>query len=408
MKRYIIMSYDIHPLGGCQNYIWGKAAYLEERGWDVFVLFAGSDKLPFTFPFLAKFADGNIPALDWVPAQLPSCLQKHVLKDMVSVVSSKHGKQYEQTIIESHHDKTHLWGEILAKELHAKHICFNCNELFRGPDKYFEPYLAFFEFKYRRKELYGITEISVSRLFDGYNGLHDLKEKNFKAKTPDSVQDVSSAAVDELPSADWSICYIGRILKSYVDNILRDVALFAQRHTDKKINFITVGDASAKKEKIDTIFASLKNVTVVYLGNQVPIPRSLFSKTDVILAGSGCAYAARNEGVPIILPDPENCSSNGLYRYENMDSIKLDEGRSRESFFDSLERVLVQKVHENMTFVPVEDNRTAADFYDEHMQMIADSSTKKEFYSTEVLTKNDLTFRQKIGMIYQYYFRKLI
>lgn len=91
-----------------------------------------------------------------------------------------------------------------------------------------------------------------------------------------------------------------------------------------------------------------------------------------------------------------------------MDSIKLDEGRSRESFFDSLERVLVQKVHENMTFVPVEDNRTAADFYDEHMQMIADSSTKKEFYSTEVLTKNDLTFRQKIGMIYQYYFRKLI
>lgn len=174
----------------------------------------------------------------WIRAQFPSCLQKHVLKDMVSVVSSKHGKQYEQTIIESHHDKTHLWGEILAKELHAKHICFNCNELFRGPDKYFEPYLAFFEFKYRRKELYGITEISVSRLFDGYNGLNDLKEKNFKAKTPDSVQDVSSAAVDELPSADWSICYIGRILKSYVDNILRDVALFAQRHTDKKINFI--------------------------------------------------------------------------------------------------------------------------------------------------------------------------
>lgn len=407
MNRYIIMSYDIHPLGGCQNYIWGKAAYLEKRGWDVFVLFAGAKKIAFEFKYLSKYADGNIPALDWIPAQLPNSLQRGTLRDMLRVVCRK-GIDYKETIIESHHDKTHLWGELLAEKLKAKHICFNCNELFRGDDKFFEPYLDFFEFKYQRKELYGITDKSVSRLFDGYNGHVDLKEKVFIAKTPDSVQDVQCALVDNIPSADWSICYIGRILKSYVDNILQEVALFAQKHADKQINFIIVGDANIKKKQIDNLFIPISNLNVEYLGNQIPIPRSLFRKVDVVIAGSGCAYASRNEGVPVILPDPEACASDGLYRYENMNPVKLDEGRICEPFIESLERVLVQEVHKSMTFIPVEDNRTASDFYDEHMQMISDTSSKQEFYLVDVLTNNNLTFMQKMYMTCQYYFRKLI
>ena len=38
MKLYIIITLDIHPIGGMQLYTAGKAAFLEKNGWKVVVL----------------------------------------------------------------------------------------------------------------------------------------------------------------------------------------------------------------------------------------------------------------------------------------------------------------------------------------------------------------------------------
>ena len=44
MKRYIFLTANIHPIGGMQNYVAGKAAYLEKNGWKVTVFFWGDNK----------------------------------------------------------------------------------------------------------------------------------------------------------------------------------------------------------------------------------------------------------------------------------------------------------------------------------------------------------------------------
>ena len=48
--------------------------------------------------------------------------------------------------IESQSEVTALWGELLAEKLRARHVCFNCNELFRGPKKYYEENINFIRF----------------------------------------------------------------------------------------------------------------------------------------------------------------------------------------------------------------------------------------------------------------------
>lgn len=406
MKRYIIMTYDIHPLGGCQNYLSGKCPYLEKRGWEVYVLFTGVKNGKFEFRNLSAYADGNVPELDFIPAELTTLHCRNVIEKMMTIVS-KPDTSYTESVIESHYDKMHLWGELLAERIGAKHMCFNCNEIFRGKDKYFESYLDFYKFKYERKELYGIVEQSMFHLFEGYNNVELNNKKNFNARTPDAVQDVPCPELDNFPNATWNVCYFGRILKSYVDRILSDVALFAKSYPDKLINFVIIGDEKPKEAQVHEIFDRMKNVNLILMGNRVPVPRDLVRKMDVIIAGSGCACSVVNEDVPVVVPDPDACLSNGLMGYENESSILLDEGRERESFDVTLRRVLVENVCSKIQRKYVYNFASSTAHYNEHMEMIADSVQIKEYYPSEALTKSQISFVRKMHVYYELLRRKL-
>ncbi len=395
MKRYIIMTYDIHPLGGCQNYLSGKCPYLENKGYEVYILYSGSKATEFVFKNLAIYSNGNVPGLDFIPAEMPSSLREKMLRVMKSKVT-RNDSIYDETIVESHYDKMHLWGELLAESLNAKHICFNCNEIFRGEDKYYEQYLDFYKFKYERNELYGIVEKSMEFLFGGFDGLIKATNKRFRAAHPGSVQDVNYFNDSIVPEADWSICYIGRILKSYVNRILSDVAAFSEEHEDKKINFIIIGDAEPRLGKIHSIFDRLDNVNLTLLGNLVPIPRLLIKKMDVLIAGAGSAFSVVKENVPVIVPDPNTCLSNGLLGYENKSAILLEPGRKHESFKQSLERVLIEKVHTRMNLKYEYHVKPLNEYYDEHMSMIDDSERQKKYYTHGIICNGPYSLLHKL------------
>jgi len=405
MKRYIILSYDIHPLGGCQNYLSGKCPYLESKGYDVYILYAGISSPKFEFKNLAKYSNGNIPELDFIPAEIPRFLKNCILLTMKSIVT-KCDRVYDETIIESHYDKMHLWGELLAEKISAKHMCFNCNEIFRGKGKYYEQYLDFYKYKLNRKELYGITKNSMSFLFGNNININVQSSRTFEAAHPKVVQDVDNYDDSIIPYSDWSICYIGRILKNYVDEILSNVALFSHKHKEKKINFIIIGDAQPKIEKINSIFNQISNVNLIILGNLVPIPRAIIKKMDVILAGAGSAYCVLNEGVPVIVPDSNTCLSNGLLCYENISAVFLDKGRQHETFEHSLERVLVQKVHTTLKVKFKYTESSVSDVYDEHMSMIADSEKQRNYYPHDDIVNGSYSFIHKIKVVLAIFKRK--
>ena len=231
LKKYIIITYDIHPIGGTQRYTIKKAELLRENGWNVVVLFPGKNKGKCAISVLDQFVEGGVIGLDMQPGSLISPIRKSILSQSLSVVGDE---ECDEIIIESHAGTFALWGELLAEKLNAKHVCFNCNEIVRGKNNGYIENLDFFDFKHRRRELIGVTDDSLVRLFEGYKEIKSNERYVFNPIYYEPVQDINSEQINRLDKGDWCICYIGRVTKGYVYNITDGISKFAQRHTDKK------------------------------------------------------------------------------------------------------------------------------------------------------------------------------
>lgn len=395
MKRYIILTSDIHYLGGGQAYLDSKCEYLERIGWKVFLLYAGTPSGGFVYKSLAKYNQGNILALEQPPLFYSHCIQKQIIDDMCRRVFDG-GKTYDTTVVESHYDRMHVWGELLAARLGGKHMCFNYNEIFRGEGKYYDRYMDFFWFKYQRKELFGITTETMKKLFDGYKGFNETQKQIFKASCYNELRDVPCAKLEQIQRADWMVCYIGRIQKNYVNNVVEGVIQLANHYKDKFINFVVVGDEGERSAELLQKGKHITNLKITLMGNLVPLPLVLLDKIDVFIAGSGCALAIAHSAKeilpPIIIPSPDTCMSNGLLGYENSDSILLESGRKPETFFRSLERVLVDRVHESLLqrYSYKRDPSVVESIYEEDFRMIRESSQCQEYYPEKNLLVNDI------------------
>ena len=80
MKRYIFLTANIHPIGGMQNYVAGKAAYLEKNGWKVTVFFWGDNKGTCAMTSMNKYLSGGMTELGMPPGEWPRRIREQVLE----------------------------------------------------------------------------------------------------------------------------------------------------------------------------------------------------------------------------------------------------------------------------------------------------------------------------------------
>ena len=404
MKKYVILSYSIRHIGGTQLYIAGKAKYLEKNGWKVYVFFSDKKGITSDIPYLDKFANGAVLGLETQPGSYFKNIQEKVIMKMVEHVG---WEKHDEIVIESHADTFALWGELLAVQLGAKHYCFICNEIFQGPGKCYQDNMDFFYFKLQRRELAGIHKDSISKLFSEYKKILPNQNVVFVAANDGAVQDVNNDVLNKIKKKDWTICYIGRITKQYVNSIIDDLCSFAEKYQDKEIQIVFVGDVTKKKQYIKEHFSTLKNITVIELGNLVPIPRKMFRMVDVVIAGSGCATCASMEGAFTIVPDARNCLANGLLGYDTLSSLYHEENVQQMHFDEALERVLVQKIYNRKKFnLPPE--RKAEEYYREHFALIEKSNQNKEYYSKITERGLDEKFIKTLKYCIKYWFPFLI
>ena len=386
MKKYIIITYDIHPIGGTQRCTVGKAKLLQENGWNVIVLFPGKNKGKCAISILDQFVEGGIIGLDMQPGSLIPPIRKKIFSKLLSIVGDE---DCDEIIIESNADAFALWGELLAEKLNAKHMCFNCNELFRNKNKSYSENLDFFDFKHKRKELIGVSNDSLPNLFEGYKDVKSSERYIFKPIYYEPVQDINSEQVNNLNRGDWCICYIGRASKGYVYNITDGISKFAKRHTDKKISVVYVGDIKDREDYIVETFKNNTNIVLNALGDLTPIPRSLYSKLDVVIAGSGCALCSIYEGVPVIIPDAGNFLANGVYGYDTFDLFYHEDFVTQSGFDVTFERVLVEKKYDNVE-LKLPDKRNPNEEYENHFVQ------SKEYYTRIANIKKSKIIKQSI------------
>ncbi len=389
MRKYIFITGDIHPIGGMQNYVEGKAKYLEKNGWKVSIFFDGRNKNLCKIQYLDKYIDGGILELALSPAEYPSIWRNHVLNKMKKAI----GEIGEEIIIESSASSYALWGELLAEDIGAKHFCFICNEEFRAPQKYYLNKIDFFDFKHKRREIAGIHNNSLSMLFEGYKDVSAEDNFVFVAANEGPVQDVNNPKIDLIKSSDWTICYIGRSEKGYFPEILKGIRKFSSENCSKRIQVVFVGDVSSRREMIKKTIIGLDNVSVVLLGDLVPIPRELFSRIDVVIAGSGCAFCAANEGVTTIIADAKNYKANGVYGIDTFSILFAEKDNPQYTYESILQKVLVDGVYKNKK--PVIEKHEKIDVqYSKHMSMVKASTTEMEYYNRKKLCSGNIRFKK--------------
>ena len=357
MKKYIIFTYQIHRIGGTQLLTAGKAAYLEKNGWEVYVFTRGESHGESEVPSLTKYISGcGFHELYYRPYKMSDQDRNRVLDRMVEILRIDETIENE-IIIESHYDVVAYWAELLAERIHARHFTFMHDEEFRGPLRFYEENLVFFYFKHLRREFL----VGSDRLFNGYrnftNRLYDELpyELNYGCE-PEPIQGVDNPDVDTIlaeTKADYTIAYIGRIKKSYVPAVFRGVAEFARKYSDKTIRLIIVG----KTENADqlSMFAGISNINIVLLGILVPIPKSLFSQIDAVVAGAQTAIFCAEEKVPVIstiIGSDETfgvlyCDGNDpWYGYDYPDHA-APRIPPRMSYCEAFEKVLIRKEYVN-------------------------------------------------------------
>lgn len=348
MNKYIIVTPGIVNVGGLELFVAGKAEYLEKNGWEVSVLHGNYLEKKCAVPILSKYLNGGFLELRKPPYIFPKFLRNIILNKMISFVKCT-SKEYNIVYIESHDDCTSQWAELLAERLNAKHIFFICNEKFRGKEKYYDTCMDFYLFKLKRKELVANMTSTMQKFFSSY---FDIKphECILYEINENPVREVDNEKVDNIKRCDYNICYIGRPEKAYVPNIMNGIKDFANLHRDRTVQIIKMGDIEPQKKLLEEIKSSNANIEVMELGPLVPIPKNLFNKVDVVIAGAGSADCAVHEGVPVIVAGVETKLSNGLLGYETKDTLFLPDSCKPKSFCESLIDVLDNKIHKKLKF----------------------------------------------------------
>lgn len=346
-KHYIIVTANIHPVGGMQAYVAGKVDFLNREGWKVTVLFPGANVGQCAFPQLDDYVGGGVRGMGIQPFKWPFGSHRVLLDELCEIVGDV--SSAEEIIVESNDDPTAQWGELLAERLGAQHICLLCNEVFRGPYKTYDKFFDFYEFKLLRGELAGIHKDSLPRLFEGHTDIPEDMNKVFIAAPCDTVQDSGDTeSVYAIPEADWTICHIGRVEKDYVGPAIEGIAEFATEHDDKAINVVFVGDIACRKGQIESRLVPLNNVSIIEMGDLVPIPRCLYERVDVVVASSGCALASAHEGVYTIVADAGNDMANGALGYDTTSFLFHDEDTPQMDYSTALKRVLVDRAYDEL------------------------------------------------------------
>lgn len=403
-KLYIILTCDIHPIGGMQLYTAGKAKYLCKEGYRVQVFYGGMNVGACRVTSLNDYRDGAVSVLGYQPNQYTKSIQKKTINKMKKILGDKL-EDVSEIIIESQADTLALWGELLAEELNGKHVCLNCNEKFRGSNKCYEKYLDFFDFKHKRKELAGIHEDSLVKLFDGYKDVEIEKRYIFKAAMASPVQDVNNKRVHQIKRYKWNIGYIGRVEKPYVDNIIKGIYEFSVKYEKEDIQFIIVGEVGNKRKEIENKFDNIKNVNICFMGDLVPIPREIYDKLDVVIAGAGCALCSVHENVPVIVPDAGNYMANGILGYTTFDTLYHEPNCKQSTFEIIIEQVLVHRIHTHMELNFPEKEKEDI-YYFKHIEFINNSKKEKEYYNWG--DTRDLKYKLIVKYYLMEYFPKLI
>lgn len=303
MKNYIFLNTTIANIGGAELYISHKCDHLKELGYNVYVFtFERGNVVINNLKVYEKYV---LPELKILFRRSNAMIRRKVLNVFRNLNLDG------ETIIESNIDNLNVWGEYIAKEIDAYHICYLLPENNTAREKERD----FYRYKYEQHVLFGITPHSIKDMMkDG----QDYPNSFLPAVgcTADTIDYDSQYEIKGWQDPDYTILTLGRLNKPYIPSMLNSVCDFACEHKDKMVNLLIIGGymSSDIEKKLIKIQNAAHNLKIYNLGEMSPIPQSLFAIADVAIAVAGCAYVCHGQGLPVITVDANDYKGIGLFK----------------------------------------------------------------------------------------------
>lgn len=369
-KLYIILAQSIINIGGAEIYARNKYTYLRNAGWDCMVISTRQGKI--VIEDLKQFESTIFKELRFGPHLYSRATKTKLLKKLVSILPDP--TRYEEVIVESHSLTLSLWGELLSKEISAKHLAFLLEEhCDLNTQKY-----DYLKFKHNRGELAGINKQSLKLFFQPYEDLPDDKSYCLLAHCTNSVEDTAYSKWDSIPCAQYNIGSIGRLEKPFLQTVIKDIQDFINENPESSFNLFFIGgetDGGKVTEQIYSTFSNYNNVKVYITGFLYPIPLSLINKIDVFLSSAGSVRVSENAGKFTVAYDTNDLQPIGIYGFTTDNSL-IRESEPVISGKDWLNKILIEKTFtlKEKEFIPFRPT------FDAHLEFLKKGNRHLEYY----------------------------
>lgn len=381
-KKYVFITYGIINIGGGQMYLRNKFLYLKSKGFEIDIISIYKGKI--ILNELMPFKDCIIPEL-----QLPIIYYNYLKRNkLVNLMLAIIGSKYDEIVIESNDVILATWGEYLAKKLKCKHILYVLSENSVISNGVF---LDFLIYKLNRRELVGITDQTLRKLFGNFKEINSNEQHSLIAHCVNVVDDYDFELVKNIPKKDFTVGIISRLSKPYIIPTLKSFKEFVLEHRDKTFNLILIGGSYGEdgENDIQNMFVDIKNIDIIITGYLYPIPYSLLKSCDLFIGSSGSAFVSHERGFLTISIDGSDFKPIGILGHTT-ENLLYREQEPEYELEKMLTDILIKKKYKNN----LKDyfNSIELDF-DDHLKFLYNSNSVVDHFN---ILKSSMSFKENV------------
>ena len=380
MKKYIILASCINGMGGAQMYFRNKCLYLQTKGWDVSLLSAQEGRV-----LIDELKQYNwfIPEFGFDYYLFSKKKREKIINQIINKLIKEN---YDEIIIESSCFSECTWGEVLAKMIGARHLCFVLQE-FNPVDSF--TIRNFLIFKHKRHELAGIAPQSLLQLFSSFYPITQQQSYYLLAHCRNVVADIKSDILEGFDRGkyDYVIGCLSRLDKPFIIPALVDFVKYAKHYADKRFLLLMIGgapDGTGFKKNITNLIRSVKNVDLIITGFIYPIPISLLEYCDAFFSSAGSAGVCMRSGVPTISYDGYDFKPIGIMGKTTGSTLMRKENEPIQSLSRLLDQILFEKKYRKE---PSTHELSKPDF-SPHDKFLSEMAYNKEYYNFDCIKRS--------------------
>lgn len=392
MKKYVILTPTISNMGGAQMYVRNKQIYYKKQGWNSCIIAGQGENI--CIPELNKFPK-TYYELNFCSYMFSEKVQKRIESELINTI---YDDKYSEIVIESTSITTSTWAELVAKKIRAKHLVFLLQE---RNDINNTGLLEFLKFKYKRKELAGITVKTIRDMFAPFFLIDEKLSYSLSAHCNNVVENVDSPILQQICKIKYNhiIGCLSRLDKPFVLPALNDFKDYADSHPNMRFLLLLIGNIphgqSTIFNSISSIFSKTNNVEYIITGYLYPIPTKLLEICDAFFCSAGSCRVCMASGVPTISYDGKDFKPIGVMGHTTKNSLFRDTNEPAIAFSILMDEILVENKYSK---IPADYNHLEPDFR-LHSDFINNSAKDADYFEIKSLCRETKTDRNVSFML---------